>query len=41
MVVIAMEIAVLIPRPLAGIPFQLAREFQGPFILNLHQDLIN
>ena len=41
MAVIAVETVVLIPRPLAGISFQIARECQSPFILDLHQYLIN
>ena len=38
---IAVEIAVLISKPLARVSFQLARKFQGSFAFDLHQHLIN
>jgi len=41
MTMIMMETAVLVSRPLAGVSLQLARECQGSFVLDLHQDLIN
>ena len=39
--VIVMETAVLVSRPLAEVSLQLAKECQGPFVLDLHQDLID
>ena len=39
--VIMVESAIFIPGPLARISFQLAGECQGPFVFDLHQDLIN
>ena len=41
MAVIVVESAIFIPGPLARISFQLAGECQGPFVFDLHQDLIN
>ena len=38
---IMVETVVLVSRPLARVPLQLARECQGSFVLDLHQDLIN
>ena len=40
-IVISVEMAIFIPGSLAGISLQFARECQGPFVFNLHQDLIN
>ena len=39
--VIAVETVVLVSRPFAGVSLQLAYECQGPFVLDLYQDLIN
>lgn len=36
-----METTVLVFGPLTRVSLQLAKEYQGPFILDLHQDLIN
>ena len=41
MIVVAVETTILIFGPLARVSLQLARECQGSFILDLHQDLIN
>ena len=41
MAVIVVESAIFIPGPLARISFQLAGECQGPFVFDLHQDLID
>ena len=41
MVVIMVEVAILVSRPLIWISLQLAREGQGSFVLNLHQDLVD
>ena len=41
MAVITVEAAVLFSRPFIRISLQLARKSQGPFILNLHQDLVD
>ena len=41
MAVIVVEMAILFYRPLARVSLQLDRECQGPFVLDMHQDLIN
>ena len=41
MAMIAVEMVVLVSRPFAGVSLQLDWECQGPFVLDLHQDLIN
>ena len=41
MVVIMVEVAILVSRPLIWISLQLAREGQGFFVFNLHQDLVD
>ena len=38
---VTMETTVLVSGPLAKVSLQLAREHQGSFILDLHQNLIN
>ena len=41
MTVVEVETTVLVSRPFARVSLQLAKECQGSFILDLHQDLIN
>ena len=41
MTVVVVEATIFVSRPLARVFLQLARECQGSFILDLHQDLIN
>ena len=41
MTVITVKTAILVSGPLIEISFQLARKFQGSFVLDLHQDLVN
>ena len=41
MTVVTVETTVLVSIPFTRVSLQLAREHQGSFILDLHQDLIN
>ena len=41
MSVISVETTIFIPGSLTGISLQFAREFQGSFVFDLYQDLIN
>ena len=41
MIMVTVKTTVFVSGPLARVSLQLARECQGSFILDLHQDLIN
>ena len=41
MIVVTVEAAILVSRPLIGISLQLAEKCQGSFIFDLHQDLVD
>ena len=41
MTVVTVETTILVSEPFARVSLYLARECQGPFVLDLHQDLIN